>query len=250
MMQKNLILAVETSGRIGSVAVATGEKILAQAFFPGVMRHSAEIFPTIRTLLERFGRTPREINQVYISLGPGSFTGLRIAVALAKSMHLANGAKIVAPNTLDVIAANADDYINQENADVTTVACVLDAKRGQFFVAAYERNCGAGGAPEFRKILPDCLMAPRQLLERFEDRNKPIWLLGEGLVYYKDKFSTEGVRFLPENYWSPQASKVYLLGWKMASEGNFADPLTLEPIYLRRPEAEEKWQQREERTKR
>ena len=250
MMQKNLILAVETSGRIGSVAVATGEKTLAQTFFPGVMRHSAEIFPTIRTLLERFGRTPREINQVYISLGPGSFTGLRIAVALAKSMHLANGAKIVAPNTLDVIAANADDYINQENADVTTVACVLDAKRGQFFVAAYERNCGAGGAPEFRKILPDCLMAPRQLLERFEDRNKPIWLLGEGLVYYKDKFSTEGVRFLPENYWSPQASKVHLLGWKMASEGNFADPLTLEPIYLRRPEAEEKWQQREERTKR
>lgn len=93
-------------------------------------------------------------------------------------------------------------------------------------------------------------MTPRQLLERFEDRNKPIWLLGEGLVYYKDKFSTEGVRFLPENYWSPQASKVHLLGWKMASEGNFADPLTLEPIYLRRPEAEEKWQQREERTKR
>ena len=56
-----------------------------------------------------------------------------------------------------------------------------------------------------------------------------------------DKFKAEGVHFLDEKYWSPRAEKVHLLGWKKALAGQFADPLTLQPTYLRRPEAEEKW---------
>ena len=106
-----MILAIETSGRTGSVAIALGEQMLSEAHFSGPMRHSAEIFPAVHKLLERFSRKPKEIEHIYISVGPGSFTGLRIAVALAKTMHLANAAKIIAVDTLDVIAANATDYI-------------------------------------------------------------------------------------------------------------------------------------------
>ncbi|MHC4500520.1 MAG: tRNA (adenosine(37)-N6)-threonylcarbamoyltransferase complex dimerization subunit type 1 TsaB, partial [Planctomycetota bacterium] len=59
-----------------------------------------------------------------------------------------------------------------------------------------------------------------------------------------DSFEYEGVNFLPEECWSPHASKVHQLGWEKALAGQFADPLTLQPTYIRRPEAEEKWKQR------
>jgi tRNA threonylcarbamoyladenosine biosynthesis protein TsaB len=248
MKHEPLILAVDTSGRIGSVAIALGERILGETAFSGTMRHSSEILPAICGLLDNFGRKPKEFQHVYISVGPGSFTGLRIAVALAKTMHLANNVKIVAVDTLDAIAANAKDYTQETKTDINTIAAILDAKRGQFFVAAYRRS-PAGGDNGYEKILPDCLMTASQFLERFATKQEPIWLLGEGLLYYKDAFKAEGVHFLPEDYWNPKASKVHQLGWKKALSDQFADPLTLEPTYIRRPEAEEKWQQYKTNTK-
>jgi tRNA threonylcarbamoyladenosine biosynthesis protein TsaB len=242
MRPKPLILAVETSGRTGSVAIALGEQILSEARFSGPMRHSAEIFPAVHKLLVRFSRKPKEIEHIYISVGPGSFTGLRIAVALAKTMHLANAAKIIAVDTLDVIAANVTDYIKDLSSiapakeeervkDLTKIATILDAKRGQFFIAAYENKQG-----QWEKTMPDCLMTAEQFLENFSGSFQTIWLLGEGLVFYKDKFKADGIRFLDEKYWNPRAEKVYKLGWQKALAGQFADPLTLQPTYLRKPD--------------
>ena len=252
MKTNPLILAVETSGRTGSVAIALGEKLLDEDSFTAPMRHSAEIFPAVQELLKRFSRKPKDIEHIYISVGPGSFTGLRIAVALAKAMHLANSAKIVAVDTLDVLAANATDYIKdlssvlssvaeakeeakakeeEQVKDLTRIAAILDAKRGQFFIAAYEYEQGL-----WKKIMPDCLMTAEQFLEKFAGKSHPVWLLGEGLVYYKDRFEAEGVRFLDEKYWNPRAENVHKLGWQMALAGQFADPLTLQPTYLRKPD--------------
>jgi tRNA threonylcarbamoyladenosine biosynthesis protein TsaB len=242
MRPKPLILAIETSGRTGSVAIALGEQMLSEAYFSGPMRHSAEIFPAVHKLLERFSRKPKEIEHIYISVGPGSFTGLRIAVALAKTMHLANAAKIIAVDTLDVIAANATDYISDfacatpdkkedKVKGLTRLATILDAKRGQFFIAAYQNEQGG-----WKKTMPDCLMTDGQFIENCGGKSRPVWLLGEGLVYHKDKFKADGIRFLDEKYWNPRAEKVHLLGWQKALAGQFADPLTLQPTYLRRPD--------------
>jgi len=232
MTQKPLILAVETSGRTGSVAIAEGEHLLAEAAFSEPLRHSAELFPAVSSLLSRFNKRPDQIQHVYISVGPGSFTGLRIAVTIAKIMHLANAAKIVAVYTSDCIAANAADYKGKK---LKKIATILDAKRGQFFIAAYKNSDG-----QWIKTLPDCLMTASQFAQKFADTKEPVWLLGEGLVYYKHLFSAPGIEFLDSRYWCPRAAKVLMLGYKMACEGQFADPLTLKPVYLRRPEAEEK----------
>ena len=257
IVQKPLILAVETSGRIGSVAIALGEQLLTEAAFSGPMRHSAEIFPAVCGLLDRFGRKPKDIEHIYISVGPGSFTGLRIATTLAKTMNLANAAKVVAVDTLDVIAANAADYAKEKNTELNKIATILDAKRSQFFIAVYQRTsdeprpsmrgmgerrglrlssaeCPTSGG-FWKKILPDSLMTAPQFLEKFADGKQPIWLLGEGLVYYKDRFKADCIRLLDEKYWSPRAEKVHLLGWQMALAGQFANPLTITPTYLRLP---------------
>jgi tRNA threonylcarbamoyladenosine biosynthesis protein TsaB len=200
------------------------------------MRHSSEVFPAIRSLLNRFGRKPKEIEHIYLSVGPGSFTGLRIAVSIAKTMYLANTAKIIAVDTLDVIAANTDDCMRQEKIGIEKIAVILDAKRNQFYIAVY-KYISEG---IWKKYFSDSLMTASQFLDRFAGKTKPVWLLGEGLVYYADKFKAEGVVFLDKRYWNPRADKVHMLGWKMACAGQFDDPVTLQPKYLRRPEAEEK----------
>jgi tRNA threonylcarbamoyladenosine biosynthesis protein TsaB len=258
MPQTPFILAVETSGRTSSVAIADGRQVLAEAAFSAPIRHSAELFPAVCGLLSRFNRHPDQIQHVYISVGPGSFTGLRIAVTIAKTMHLANAAKIVAVYTSDCIAANAADYpplarprpastrrlgeaglragTQTEGKELKKIATILDAKRGQFFVAVYQNSSG-----QWIKMLPDCLMTALQFVQKFANTQEPVWLLGEGLVYYTHLFNAPGIEFFGSRFWCPRAAKVHLLGYKMACEGQFADPLTLKPVYLRRPEAEEKW---------
>jgi tRNA threonylcarbamoyladenosine biosynthesis protein TsaB len=233
---------------MGSVALGRGDELLAEAVFSVPLKHSAEILPAIGDLLARFEREPDQIDQVYVSGGPGSFTGLRIATTLAKTMHLASGVQIVSVDTLDVVAANVisltddDGSIDEtpQTASHERVATIVDAKRGQFFTAVYERSSSQGNRPAhagvWTKVLPDSLMRPDQFVEEFAGRDKDIWLLGDGLVYYKDKFQADGVSFFDGQYWSPRAAKVYLLGRQMAAKGEFADPLTLVPNYLRRPD--------------
>jgi tRNA A37 threonylcarbamoyladenosine modification protein TsaB len=83
------------------------------------------------------------------------------------------------------------------------------------------------------------MITPEQFKEKFD--NEPIWLLGEGLLYYAKKFETENIKILDKKYWSPRASNVFRVGSQMAAEGKFADPVSLVPFYIRRPEAEENW---------
>src|ERR1041384_5041989 len=127
------IVAIETSGRHGSVAVGLGPTLLAQRPLLPTARHASELMPAIRDLTREQGWTSAQIDHFYLSLGPGSFTGLRIAVAIARAMAQATGVKLVGVPSLDVIAQNAP-------ADCDIVLPVLDAKRGQVFSARYERS--------------------------------------------------------------------------------------------------------------
>ena len=259
---KPLILAVETSSRIGSVALASGPELLGAETFSASLRHSAEIFPTIGVLLDRFGYAAPDIGQVHIGLGPGSFTGLRIAVTVAKTMHLAHSVAIVTVNSLDTIAANVKDAataptIQNGGADRATsrrLATILDAKRGQFYVAVYERTtnddepngadpadaCGyripASETSRWRKTLADCLMSTSEFLDRFSNEREPLDLVGDGLLYHREAFASPGVRLLDASYWSPHACQVHRLGYQKAERGQFAEPLSLAPLYLRGPQ--------------
>ncbi|HPC95388.1 MAG TPA: tRNA (adenosine(37)-N6)-threonylcarbamoyltransferase complex dimerization subunit type 1 TsaB [Sedimentisphaerales bacterium] len=259
--RNTLILAMETSSRIGSVALALGHDLLGQTTFSAPMQHSAEIMPAIAGLLRQSDHGPSDLDQVHISIGPGSFTGLRIAVAAAKAMHLANGVRIVAVDSLDAIAANVKDApcdpafqsISQESG-IPRLATLLDAKRGQFFAAVYEYRrkdhepqpgdtsdepdyripAPAGGS--WRKVLPDCLITAAELLDRFAAPGHPLLVAGDGLLYHLDQFRTEAVRILDARYWSPRAESIHLLGCQKAAGGRFSDPLTVAPFYLRGPE--------------
>jgi len=224
-------LALETTGRLGSVAIGVGGKLSDEKTFSAPLRHNAELFDTVDVLLREISKTADHINEVYISIGPGSFTGVRISVTVAKMMALANKSKIVAVNTSDVIAQNIDDE------SINKIATIIDAKRGQFFIAVFEKKENL-----WEKILDDCMITPEQFKEKFG--SEPIWLLGEGLLYYANKFETQNIKILSDKYWSPKASNVYKLGTQLAQQGKFADPVALVPLYIRKPEAEENLENR------
>jgi tRNA A37 threonylcarbamoyladenosine modification protein TsaB len=177
-------------------------------------------------------------------------------------LHFANGVKIVAVDSLDVTAANISSIIEPrasrieyrvssieyQVSRIEKVAVVVDAKRNQFFIAVYERQT-TNHEPQatshespvtnhgiWKKLLPDSLMTAEEFLQKFTDSDRPIHLLGDGLLYHKDKFTAPGVIFFDEKYWSPRAENVHLLGYHLALAGQFSDPLTLTPNYLLRPD--------------
>lgn len=228
MPDEPLILSVETSGRWGSVAIGKEDELLRELPFSSPMRHSAELFHAVASLLGYAGCSPADIAEVYISAGPGSFTGIRLAVAMAKTMALASGVKIVAVNSLDVAAQNATDYHHDTGQTCQCVAVALDAKRGQFFTG-FHRPAG----DHWQRSLPPQLMRPEAFLLLAGQQGCQVHLLGEGLLYYKAKFTAPYISILPETYWQPKASAVFTLGREQARAGNFSDPALLVPVYIR-----------------
>jgi len=221
-----LALSLETTGRIGSVAIGSNGKLSDAKTLSAPLRHNAELFDTINKFFKNNGWTVNQTKQIYISVGPGSFTGIRISVTFAKMMALAAESKIVAVNTSNAMAMNVEDGKRNK------IATIIDAKRGLFFIAVFERKNNL-----WEKILPDCMMTAEQFKEKFGDEQ--ISLLGEGLLYYSKNFETANIKILDKELWSPRASNVFKLGVQMAAEGKFSDPVSLVPFYLRRPEAEE-----------
>src|SRR5947209_9406441 len=106
-------IAIETSGRIGSVAlVEGGGAVVAEEHFPHGLKHAAEILPMIDRLCRARGWKAADFEQLYVSAGPGSFTGLRIGITLAKTLAFAMGLKLVAVPTLRVLVENAPAEAN------------------------------------------------------------------------------------------------------------------------------------------
>ena len=226
------ILAIETSGRIGSVALAIGWELKHSARFRADSNHAAELLPTIDELCRPLGWAPGDIDHVYLSIGPGSFTGLRIAVTLAKTLALSIKADIVAVATLEVIAQNA----LLAGEPPPRVAVLLDAKRGQVYSAAFERAEG-----RYARAVDACIANPIEFLNGLP---QPVCVLGEGITYHREALACVAHTELPEALWPPRVQTVLKLGYEKAQRGEFEQPRALAPVYLRRPEAEEVWERR------
>lgn len=233
-------MAIETSGRMGSVAVGLGPQLLAEKQFTAGMNHAIELMPTIRDLTFAQGWQPRQIQQVYLSIGPGSFTGLRIAVMVARSLAQAIGCLVVAVPTLEVLAQNAPPQAHD-------LAVILDAKRGQVYAARYRRGQGAmGTAGGWQCTTGPTLTSPEEFVRQSP---KPLYVLGEGVDYHRAALragveASNDLIELGRETWIGRAAAVHELGWAMAGRGIFADVTTLVPLYIRLPEAQELWNRR------
>ncbi len=226
------IVAIETSSRRGSVAIGCGGDLIATAEFSADQRHAAELLPAIDRLCRSAGWPPASIEQVYVSIGPGSFTGLRVAVTTARHLSLAVGARLVGVESLAVIADNARLAATPPDR----LAVILDAKRKQVFAASFERRRG-----EYAAVEAPALVEPAAWLTGLP---RPLAVTGEGIGYHQAAVDAAGVEVLEESLRLPRAESVHQLGWRLACAGRFAARDALVPLYIRRPEAEEIWEQR------
>jgi len=231
-MSKKLIIAVETSGRVGSAAIGRDNELISEISFSGFMKHSAELHCTLEKLLYQANAAADDIEQCYITAGPGSFTGLRIAVTAAKMFYFTQKAQIVAADSMDVIAESASRYTADTGQTVDCIATILDAKKDLFYAAAFDRIDG-----NWQKCLDTQIITAEELLGWLETNKKTVGLLGEGLVYYAEKFKAPFTHLLDEPYWSATAAGLFRVGQRMAAEKQFADPFTLTPKYIRGPDA-------------
>lgn len=233
-------VAIETSGAVGSVAVgrldATGAvTVVGVRQFTRPRAHAIEFFPAIEGLCHEHALSPSKLGHVYVSSGPGSFTGLRIGITAARSLAFATGAKVVSIPTLVVIAQNA--LLADQPPD--HLAVVLDAKRGHVYAAAF-RRCGvsnSGGdayvsAGDPIEADPAVFLANQEL---------SCAVMGEGVLYHRQAVRESRLRVIDEATYRPRAEVVMALGAAAAKEGRFVQPRQLIPTYIRPPEAEEKW---------
>jgi tRNA threonylcarbamoyladenosine biosynthesis protein TsaB len=124
--------------------------------------------------------------------------------------------------------------VENSPADARNVIVVLDAKRDQIFTASFSRD-----ADGWKQLEPAQLST---LIEILAKSPRPVHLIGEGIPYHRKFIPADDseIHLTDESLWRPQARVVAALGWRMARDGKFTDAMKLTPIYIRRPEAEEK----------
>ncbi|MEO0966161.1 MAG: tRNA (adenosine(37)-N6)-threonylcarbamoyltransferase complex dimerization subunit type 1 TsaB [Planctomycetota bacterium] len=222
-----IALAIETSQRQASVALGRGGELIESRELPQLKRHNLELMPTVDALMCDHGMGPGDVAEVYVSVGPGSFTGLRVAVATGKVLALAlPSIKLVAVPTLDVLAAQAP-------AEVEHVAVCLNTKKDTVYAATFSPIDEAGVR---HPLAPPTLTTLADLLR---DALPGTTLLGDPLPDVPD-----GAAVLDPALALPRAESVYRLGRRLADAGEHVDPHALMPIYAREPEAVSLWKQR------
>ncbi len=224
-------LALETSGLSGSVAACEGNRLLAECELARGQRSAQSLAPALHKLLAEVGWQPRDVQRVAVTVGPGSFTGLRVGVTTAKTFAYAVGAEVVGIDTLEVIAAQAP-------LDVPRVAVALDAQRQEVFAAVYGPE-----TPQGRTLIELTHIVTVQAW--LESLGRDSWVSGPVL----EKLTGElppGVRPLAREFWHPRAATVGRLAAQVFDRGGGSDIWQLAPKYLRRSAAEEKWEQKAE----
>ncbi len=222
-----LTLAIETSAPIGSVALFDSTALLGEQSLELGSKHGQSLIPTIDKLLKLFGARARNLELVAVSIGPGSYTGLRVGVVCAKTLAYAANCQLVDVNTLEAIACNSP-------GNVTAVEVICDAQRGDLFAAKYARDSLDHWIP----------------LESIRQMPVPAWaegvtstdtLSGSGLEKF-GKLVEGRCRALSSEFWQPQADWIGRLGIDKLQAGQVADLWSVEPLYLRRSSAETQWE--------
>lgn len=227
-----LILGLDTSTTTGGVAIITEERLIANYQLDITVTHSARLFPAIDVILRDVHISLNKLDGIAVAVGPGSFTGLRIGVAAAKSLAYLNKIPLIGISTLDALAFP----FSQTNL---LVCSILDALRGEVYAAIYKTKDG-----KQEKISDDIVISIPKLLEQLQS---PCLFTGNGIAKHKQEIQAnldELASFSPLNLQVVLPSSIAELGMQKLSVGIQDDPLKLEPRYLRRPEAEIVWEKK------
>ncbi len=214
-------LILETSNRVGRVALASAETIVGERTLDESRRHARDLAPAIRELLTQQDWRARDLDGVIVSRGPGSYTGLRVGIMSAKTLAFATGCALLAIDTFDAIRLQAP--AQHRNVDV-----IADAQQDKIYVQRF------GEHPEPLTILPLPMWLESALAWH-------VAVTGPGLETFGDRLPA-ALTLLPRETWLPLPASLLTLGLERFRKGERDHAFALEPLYLRASSAEEKWQ--------
>jgi tRNA threonylcarbamoyladenosine biosynthesis protein TsaB len=226
-----LVMALDTSTFIGTVAVLRDGNLLAELSASVRASHGETLLPHIERVLTLAGVKLGDIDLLSVGIGPGSFTGVRIGVATAKGLALAELKPLVGVTSLRALARG----LGQGEG---LVVPVLDAHKGEVYCAAYAQ----GEQGELVEVVPPFHALPAAAARHLRSCSplEPLWLLGDGLDRYGDAFLVPlggNARRAPRFNDVPRAACVAHEGELLFHREGATDLASLEPLYLRASDA-------------
>ena len=220
------ILGVDTATWRASVGLISDGTGLVEQSLVTTGNHAASLLPLIEDVLRRATCAVDALDAIAVSNGPGSFTGLRIGLSVAKGIACATGARLIAVPTLEALARTVVHYEG-------VICSVLDARKGELYAASFEASGGA-----LTRLSADALVTPESLLEILPT---PCVVLGDAVERYGELFKSRlgpRVTVLPFETYAPRGGVVARMGWERLQEGEIVDLHQIEPCYVRSSEAE------------
>lgn len=238
------ILGLDTSSRAASVALWRDGVLLGEILINDKRTHSQKLMPMLEDLLKLADMKIEDIDLLAVCLGPGSFTGIRIAVATVKAIAHVRDLPIVGINSLENIAYSMID-------SSTTIIPILDAQSSQVYTGAYEF---VGG--ELNTLKDLCVEDIRDVLayaKELEDKKKTVTIVGEGIYKYMDKLLSalsDRIRVAnPNSNVSRAASLCHCASIKYQEKKDISTCYDLAPIYLRKSQAEVQYEEKQRKLK-
>ena len=226
-------LALEGSAVAASCALLEDGRVLGEFFVNIPQTHSQTLLPMVEGLLRTCGTAPAALDFFAVTRGPGSFTGLRIAMAAVKGMAMAAGKPCVGVSTLEALARNLTGFAG-------SAAAVMDARCGQVYAGLFALKEGRVARYPFGE---DAAITIEELREQLDRMEKPVFLVGDGaqLCYRRwseDHTLGDSIRLPPPHLLYQRAAAVGAAAWDAWERGEAVEAGTLVPAYLRLPQAE------------
>jgi len=226
-----LLLAIEAATPVASVALLRGDGVVAEVATGNERALSERLLPCIDELLATAGVALAQLDAYAVSIGPGSFTSLRVGIATLKGLALGSGLPVLPVPTLAALALAGAAEEGSQAAGASVAVPVLDAGRGELYAAAYRP-----GTWEPLAELPESVYSPRTLLERMP---ASALLIGEGVPQLQHAAEpSEGSstrRCMEERVSAARVGRLAVAMWRA---GAHASAEAIFPHYLRRAEAE------------
>ncbi len=224
------VLGLETATTAGSIAIVDdNEGLISEVKINIKVAHAERLMNSVDWLFKSSKISINEIDAFAISIGPGSFTGLRIGLSTAKGLSYATNKPIVPVPTLDAFARTLPFCSH-------FICPMLDARKNEIYTGLYK-----WGDEMLKKVIPETAIRPSDFLKEIKE---PTVFMGDGVKIYK-KLITDTLKsnaiFAPTSKMSPSASIVAEIVIEKLKEGIFTDPVSLTPFYIRKSEAEIRW---------
>jgi tRNA threonylcarbamoyladenosine biosynthesis protein TsaB len=223
------ILAIDTSNYALGVALIEENQVLGEYITNLKKNHSIRIMPAIQTLMNDCEKVPGDLTKVVVAKGPGSYTGVRIGVSIAKTLAWTLNIPLVGVSSLEILAAGIGRYFDG------FVSPLFDARRGQVYTGLYQYQNG-----ELIAVKEDRLVMLANWAEVLKEAGKSILFVGNDLSLHQAAIeATLGSQavFAPITEYNPRPSVLALLGKDKPGE----DVHSFVPNYIRLAEAEAKW---------